>query len=323
MPPGQPFDDIRNLVASVPGADSGARRGLETILSDFSGPTAPIGRLQDTVSWLAEWQGKPRPSVDRPLIAVFVGTHGVQGISPGKDPVATAKARVASLTDGEAGVRGIAGALQAAFKVYEMGLEHPSADMTAEASLSERDCAAAIAFGMEVVAEGADIIAIGSAGFGAATAAAAIALGLYGGTEDYWAGGSDAGAERRIEAVGRATHFHRDALSEPLEVLRRFGGRDLAGIFGAILAARHQMIPVVLDGYVTCAAAAVLHKLNPDAIAHCLAGHLSAEPAHGALLERMGLKPLHNLEIGVGDGTGAAMALSTLRMGVGAVQSMS
>ena len=133
------------------------------------------------------------------------------------------------------------------------------ADMTKAESLSERDCAAAIAFGMEVVAEGADIIALGNAGFGSASAAAAIALGLFGGTAEYWAGGEGEAAQARIKLVSEGAKLHKDLLGDPLEVLRCFGGRDIAGMVGAILAARHQAIPVILDGYVVCAAAAVLH----------------------------------------------------------------
>jgi len=82
---------------------------------------------------------------------------------------------------------------------------------------------------------------------------------------------------------------------------------------GAILAARHQAIPVILDGYVVCAAAAVLHEIHPDAISHCMAGHVTAEPAHRALLERLGLTPMLDMGIGIGDGTGAAFALGALR----------
>jgi len=166
---------------------------------------------------------------------------------------------------------------------------------------------------MEVVAEGADIIALGNAGFGSATAAAGIAYGLYGGTAEYWAGGVGDAASARIEAVAAGASLHKELLSDPLEVLRCFGGRDIAGMVGAILAARHQAIPVILDGYVVCAAAAVLHKLNPDSIEHCMAGHVTAEPAHRALLDRMGLEPMLDMGIGIGDGTGAALALGTLR----------
>jgi len=313
MTSGRPFDDIRALIETMPQEDVAAGTGVHDIIADFGDNLKPLGRLTNPVAWLASWQERPVPSIDRPLIAVFAGSHGIAKQVFGEDVITAAQTRVKSLTEGTAGVRGIAASLQSAFKVYELGIEYPSADFTVEPSLSEKDCAAAIAFGMEVVAEGADIIALGNAGFGAATAAAGIARGLYGGTADYWAGGMGEAAKKRITAVETGANHHKDLLEDPLEVLRCFGGRDIAGMVGAILAARHQAIPIILDGYVVCAAAAILHKINPDAIAHCIAGHVSAEPAHEALLDRMDLHPMLNLRIGIGDGTGAAFALGALR----------
>lgn len=309
---GRPFDDIRALTDSMPQADEAARGEVDEIIESYGGHLSPLGNNADYAKWLAGWQGKA-PGVDRPLIAVFAGSHGVATPVFGDDVVSKAQSRVKSMTEGTAGVRGISTSLQAAFKVFELGIEYPSADFTAEPSLSEKDCAAAIAFGMEVVAEGADIIALGNAGFGSATAAAGIAYGLYGGTPEYWAGGEGEAAKSRISAVSAGASLHKELLSDPLEVLRCFGGRDIAGMVGAILAARHQAIPIILDGYVVCAAAAVLHEINPDSISHCMAGHVSSEPAHRALLERLGLTPMLDMGIGIGDGTGAAYALGQLR----------
>lgn len=306
----RPFDDIRDLIAKMPALDKGAVEAVRKTLSENKRALLPLGRTSSYLEWLAGWQGKS-PSIHRPLIAVFAGTHGVSAQIFDTDIVRGAQLRVKSMTEGAAGVRGIAASLESAFKVYELGLEYPCADFTQEASLSEKDCAAAMAFGMEVVAEGADIIALGNVGYGAATAAAGITLGLYGGAAEYWAGGVS--AKSRIEAVETGARLHKEQMGDPLEVLRCFGGRDIAGMVGAILAARHQSIPIILDGYVVCAAAAVLHKLNPDAVSHCMAGHVSTEPAHHALLDRLELVPLLDLGIGIGDGTGAGFALGTLR----------
>ena len=309
---GRPFDDIRNLVSTMPSPDAPAIDGVREIMSAKWDILRPLGKAASYLEWLAGWQGRA-PSIDRPLIAVFAGTHGVSSQVFDEDQISSAVARVKSLTEGAAGVRGIAASLGSAFKVYELGLEHPSEDFTQAPSLTEKDCAAAIAFGMEVVAEGADIIALGNAGYGAATAAAAITRGLYGGASEYWAGGNGPSAKARIAAVEAGARLHTDKLNDPLDVLRCFGGRDIAGMVGAILAARHQSIPVILDGYVVCSAAAVLHKLNPEAISHCIAGHVTTEPAHHALLDRIGLSPLLDLGIGIGDGTGAGFAMGTLR----------
>jgi len=308
---GQPFDDIRALIPSMPKMESLEDTDVSKDAVSLGRGLRPIGRMEGPLSIISAWQGASLPRLARPLIAVFAGTHGVASHLGYEDIIEASKVRVASLTEGKVAVRGIAGELGAAFKVYEFGIDYPSADFTDEASLSERDCAAAIAFGMEVVAEGADIIVLGAAGLGAATAAAAMNIALYGGAANYWAGGE--GAEARIKAVETAISTHSGKTTDPLEVLRIFGGREIAGLIGAILAARHQRIPILLDGYVSCAAAAILHAIDPSATDHCLASHLSAEPAHDALLSRLDLAPVVDLNVNIGDGTGGALALAVLK----------
>lgn len=317
-----PFDDFRNLISAMPGADESARSTLKTSIAERPGPTPVLGLCEDSMVWLAGWQGTDRPRINRPLVAVFAGTHGVSEMITGGEVVEPAKRRVNDLTQGPSSVRGMAASLNAAFKVYEMGLEYPVKNMTEDATLSEKECAAAMAFGMEVVAEGADIIVLGNAGYGSSVGAAAIAKGLYGGASDYWAGGDKATASKRIDAVEKATALHKNISGDPLTCLRCFGGRDIAGMVGAIIAARHQSIPVILDGFVVCAAAAVLHAVDPRATEHCIAGHLSSEPAHGALLDRLGLSALHELGVSMGDGTGAVYALGTLRLSTEALSSL-
>jgi len=319
----KPFDDIRNLVAGMPPSDLQSANAMRDALAPFQERLKTIGRLEPALVWLAGWQSRIDIAIDRPLIAVFAASQGVAQAMSGQDAGQGAKERVALMTEGPAGVRAIASVYGAAFKVFELGTEYPSADFSKQPSLSEKDCAAAIAFGMEVVAEGADMLVLGDCGFGSATAAAGIARGLYGGQSTYWSGGRTQAGTERIDAVREGAHLHAEFLSDPLEVLRRFGGRDIAGLVGAILAARHQRIPVLLDGFVVCAAAAVLHKIDPGAIDHCYAGHISAEPAHGALLDRLGLTPLLDLGIGVGDGTGAALAMGQLKAAAAAASLMS
>lgn len=319
----RPFDDILDLIETMPTLSEGKRHDLTKKMEEVCGHLSPLGRLCPDLANIAAWQDREVPSLSRPLIAVFAGTHGVSGGVFGSDIIEASKARVKSLTEGKAAVRGMAADLGAAYKVYEFGIEHPSANFTEEVSLSERDCAAAIAFGMEVVAEGADVIVLGNAGYGAATAGAAIAKALFGGASDYWAGGTEKGAQARIKAVEEGAKRHnREDTPSPLEILRDYGGRDIAGIVGAILAARHQRIPVILDGYVVCTAAAVLHRINPATLDHCIAAQVSIEPAHQALLDRLGLTPIVDLRINIGDGTGGAFALSVLKTAAAGLTSL-
>ncbi len=308
-----PLTDIKKLIDSAPAGDGDSADAVTGIFEEFPGPQPVLGSLQDQMVWLARWQKRHLPHISRPLIAVFAGTHGVAETFMDGDLKKIARQRVAGLTKHKAAIRGIAGQMNAAYKVYEMGVEHPVPNFQLSPTLSEAECAGAIAFGMEVVAEGADIIALGSAGTGSATAAAAIALGLYGGTADYWAGAHDHSADVRIKAVRDALSVHELSGADALTYLRYFGGRDIAGLVGAIVAARHQSIPIILDGFVVCIAAAIVHSINPSAIEHCRAGSLTSEPAHEALLDRIGLQPINNFGVSLGDGTGAALTLQLLQ----------
>ncbi len=311
-----PFDDIRNLANTVPGHNDETAQSVLQRLESHGKNLFPLGHMGASIAWLAGWQGRDIPQINKPLVAVFIGSHGVAQTVQGGDPVERTQSRLQELSTGKAAVRGLAAAQGAGFKVYNMGTEQPAHDMSVQASLSEHECAAALAFGMEVVAEGADLMVLGSAGLGSATAAAGIVRSLYGGEAKYWAGGDDEHAALRVAAVTKAASLHRDILGDPLQVLRCFGGRDIAGLVGALLAARHQKIPVLLDGFVVCAAAAIVHEMNPDGLAHCQAAHMSVEPAHGALLDRIEKTPLFELGIGIGDGSGATIALGALKAAV-------
>jgi nicotinate-nucleotide--dimethylbenzimidazole phosphoribosyltransferase len=173
---------------------------------------------------------------------------------------------------------------------------------------------------MEALAAQPDLLCLGEMGIGNTTVAAAIYHALFGGAPEDWVGRGtgvdDAGLQRKAAAVRAAVARHRDHLGDPLEVLRRLGGREIAAMAGAILAARLQRVPVVLDGFVVCSAAAVLHALDPSALDHCVAGHVSAENAHAEALRRLGKAPLLNLGMRLGEGTGAALAVGIVRAAV-------
>ncbi len=184
--------------------------------------------------------------------------------------------------------------------------------------MEEAACAATIGFGMEAIANGTDLLCLGEMGIGNTTPAAAIYAALYGGPVAPgwgWAPGwMKAGHARKVAAVAQALATHAGHLQDPLEVLRRLGGREIAAMAGAILAARVEKVPVILDGYVVTAAAAILHALRPDAIDHCLAGHVSAEGAHRAVLARLGLEPILDLGLRLGEGSGAAVAAGVVKV---------
>ncbi|MBC8239032.1 MAG: nicotinate-nucleotide--dimethylbenzimidazole phosphoribosyltransferase, partial [Alphaproteobacteria bacterium] len=165
-----------------------------------------------------------------------------------------------------------------------------------------------------------DLLCVGEMGIGNTTAAAAIAHALYHGTAADWTGPGTGvtgkGLDHKASVIAMAVEDHRGGMENGLEILRHLGGRELAAMAGAITAARLLQVPVLLDGYVATAAAACLAACNPGALDHCQAGHVSSEPGHQRLLDRLGMAPLLNLDMRLGEGSGAAVAIGIIRSAV-------
>jgi len=315
--PPPPFEGIRKLVADMPGPDERAMAAVNARDRRLTKPPGALGRLEEVDLWLAGWQHREHPRVERVVVAVFAGNHGVVAQGVAAYPQAVTKQMVANFRAGGAAINQLCKTFDLGLKVFELALDNPTGDITKGPALEETDCAATMAFGMEAIEGGVDLLCLGEMGIGNTTIAAAICHGLYGGAAEDWVGpgtGVDAeGLRRKADAVRRAVALHAPFLSDPLELLRRLGGRELAAIAGAIVAARHSNVPVLIDGYVATAAAAVLHAMSPSALDHCLAAHCSAEPAHRTLLAKIGKKPLLDLGMRLGEATGAALAAVLVR----------
>jgi nicotinate-nucleotide--dimethylbenzimidazole phosphoribosyltransferase len=314
---GAPFDDIRRLIAMMPGPDEAAVAAVRERDRRLTKPEGSLGRLEHFAEWLAAWQGKAMPAIDRPLVCVFAGSHGVAARGVSAFPSDVNRQMLENFAAGGAAINQICASLGLGFKVFDLALDMPTGDIVEEPAMDEKACVATMAFGMEAIAGGTDLLCVGELGIGNTTIAAAIYTALFGGPAERWVGRGtgvdEEGLARKIAAVEAAVERHRHHLNDPLEVLARLGGRDVAAIAGAILAARLQRIPVILDGYVTTAAAAVLHAIHPAAIDHCIAGHVSAEGAHQEVLERLGKIPILALGMRLGEGTGAALAAGIVK----------
>ena len=251
-------------------------------------PAGSLGRLEELVEFLARWQGRAEPTLDNPMVAIFAANHGVtdQGVSA--FPREVTAQMVANFTAGGAAISQICALHELNLRVFELALELPTGDITQAPAMDDKMCAATIAYGMEAVAGKPDLLCIGEMGIGNTTVAAAVYAALYGGSGAMWVGRGtgvdDAGLERKASAVDRALAHHRETLTDPLAILARLGGREIAAMLGALIAARQQKVPVIVDGFVATAAAAVAHAVNPAAIDHCLFAHVSAESAHARAL---------------------------------------
>jgi nicotinate-nucleotide--dimethylbenzimidazole phosphoribosyltransferase len=311
------FSGLRAVCLDLPSGHPAASAAVAQREATLTKPPKSLGRLEDLVAWLAHWQGHAPPRLDHVEILVFAGNHGVTAQGVSAYPAEVTAQMVANFAAGGAAINQLARAAGAKLRVIPLALDRPTADFTQQPALSESEFVTAVAAGYEAVSPDCDLICLGEMGIGNTTAAAAIAAALFGGGGERWAGrgtGVDEdGLSRKRAVIDRALARHVGTLYDPLAVAAALGGRELAAILGACLAARRKNIPVLLDGFVCTAAVAPLLKLRADTLAHAQAAHVSAEAGHRLLLDEMGLKPLVDLNMRLGEASGAAVALQILR----------
>jgi nicotinate-nucleotide--dimethylbenzimidazole phosphoribosyltransferase len=311
------FAELAVACADAPGGDAAAAAAVAAREATLTKPAGSLGRLEETVAWLARWQGRSPPHLERVDILVFAGNHGVTAQGVSAYPSAVTAQMVANFAAGGAAINQLACMADARLRVLPLSLDAPTADFTAAPAMTEQAFLAAVEAGFDAVTSGADLVCVGEMGIGNTTAAAALTAALFGGGGERWAGRGtgvdDAGLARKGTVIDRALARHAAALADPLACAATFGGRELAAILGATVAARHRRIPVLLDGFVSTAAAAPLAKLHSGALDHAMAAHVSAEAGHRLLLKELNLRPLLDLDMRLGEASGAAVAVLLLR----------
>ncbi len=313
--PFQSLADVRTMLATLPAPDAAAIAAAEARNGQLTKPPGALGRLEKLAIWMAGWQGTDKPTAEKPQIAIFAGNHGVTAKGVSAFPAEVTAQMVANFAHGGAAINQLARAFGAKLDVHALDLDQPTADFTESPAMTEAEVVDALRRGYEAVNLEADLFVAGEMGIGNTTSAAAVATALFGGVG--WAGRGtgvdDAGLRRKESAVAAGVELHKALLADPLQVLRCLGGREIAAMAGAILGARMARVPVILDGFIACAAAAVLEKAAPGALDHCVAGHQSAEGAHARLLEKLGKEPLLSLGLRLGEGSGAALAIGVVQ----------
>ncbi len=317
------------LLTDLPGPDEAARGAVRERAEHVLRPAGALARLDDVAVWLAGWQRTSRPRVQHPAATIFVADHGVAQAGVSAYPPEVTKDMLEALRQGVATATALCAALGVRVEAVDVGVGAPTGDIRLEPALDQERFAACVAAGREAVGRaaegGADLMVFGEMGIGNTTVAAALCLALFGGSAAGWTGrgtGLDPdGMGRKVAAVQEAADRVAGAapLAAPLEALRQVGGAELVALAAAVLEARRRSIPVILDGFVVGAAVAPLEVEHPGALDHCVAGHRSAEPGHALLLKRLGLSPLIDLELRLGEGSGALFALPIVRLAAVAV----
>lgn len=313
------FDEMRRILRELPGPDQEAQTAVVRRQTELTKPPGSLGRLEEIAEWLAAWQGRASPRVERPRIAVFAGTHGVAARGVSAYPSEVTGQMVKNFLSGGAAINQLAGSIDADLRIYELDLEHPTEDLSRGPAMSEARTANAMAYGMMAAEPGIDVLCLGEMGIANTTTAATLSAALFGGSGADWAGPGTGvqgkALAHKIAVVDEALAHHRALINQrdPLALLAAVGGEELAAIAGAVLAARMGRIPVLLDGYACTAAAAVLHAIDRRALDHCLVAHRSAEPGHTRLLEAIGQRPLLDFGMRLGEASAAALAVPLLK----------
>ena len=315
-----PFDRFRTLMTQLPVADEEAAGRARSRDAELTKPPGALGRLEELAIWASAWQGRHPPTADTIQVLVFAGNHGVTAKGVSAFPADVTVQMVANFEHGGAAINQLCAAAGATLEVHALDLDRPTADISEGPAMSAEECAEAVAFGLEKVEASADLLCVGEMGIGNTTAAAAVCCALFGGEAANWAGPGtgldEPGVARKAEVIATALERHRPDMGDGFDVLRRLGGRELAAMAGAVLGARMRRVPVFLDGFVSCAAAAPLAFLAPGALDHCQVAHRSAEPAHGRLVEMLGKEALLDLGMRLGEASGAALAVAVFKAAI-------
>ena len=270
-------------------------------------PSGALAWLDELAEWIAGWHRTDRPRVERPVGLIFAADHGVAAAEAvSAYPVDVTAAMFDAYRHGRSTINAFARQVGATVVAVDVGIGKPTNDIRFEAALDpdrfDETVDAAVA---AVDRLDGDLLVVGEMGIGNTTPSAAISAALAGGETAAWVGRGtgvdDAGLARKRVAVQQAVR-RIAGVTDPIEVLREVGGAELVAIAAAVVAARHRSLPVVLDGYVVTSSVLPLVMIDPSALDHCIVGHCSAEPGHRRLLEKIGKRPLLDLDMRLGEG---------------------
>ena len=310
---------LHDQLANLPAADETARAAVHDRAADILRPSGALAWLDEIAAWVAGWQRTDLPAVRRPAGLIFAADHGVAAATKvSAYPTGVTEAMLAAYREGRSTINAFARIAGAEVTAIDVGVGHPTGDIRFESALTERRFELVVQTAIDAVgAIDCDLLVLGEMGIGNTTPSAAIAAALAGGETAAWVGRGtgvdDEGLARKRAAVQESVR-RIAGITDPIEILREVGGAELVAVAAATIAARHRSIPVVLDGYVVTAAVLPLFSADPTALDHCTVGHCSAEPGHRRLLERLGKRPLLDLDMRLGEGSGAMAAVPLIAM---------
>ena len=327
--------DIREIVKSIRPLDSTCQEKARKRQDQLTKPIGSLGRLEDLSVQLAGIYRTDRPMVRKKVIFTMAADHGItaEGVSAYPSDVTTQM--VLNFANGGAAINVLGRHVGAQVITVDMGvatdMEWPKSvvsrkvrkgtrNMARESAMTIEEATTAIIKGVELchdaISAGADLIGIGDMGIGNSTSASALTSVFTGITASEVTGRGtgldDEGLEKKIKTIEKIIRFHNLDSKNPIDVLSKIGGLEIAGMTGVILGAASTSVPVVLDGFIASSSALVAAKIAPASLAYMIPSHRSVEVGHIAILTHLGLDPILDLRMRLGEGTGAALAMNII-----------
>lgn len=326
------MNKLNKIIESIDGLDLKSMRLAHERQDQLTKPKGSLGVLEELSIKLAGIQGKPLPEISRKVIIVMAGDHGVADEGVSAFPQEVTPQMVANFAAGGAGINVLARHAGAEVRIVDMGVACPidipgvidkkirpgTANMAVGPAMTRDQAVACIEAGIEVaeeaIADGADLLGTGDMGIANTTASSAILTVFSGAELEHSVGrGTGIGADaldKKREVIRRAIKVNQPDKRDGLDVLAKVGGLEIGGLAGVILAAAANRVPVIIDGFISSAAALIAASLCPESRSYMIASHVSVEPGHKLMLDQLALKPMLFMNMRLGEGTGAALASS-------------
>jgi nicotinate-nucleotide--dimethylbenzimidazole phosphoribosyltransferase len=337
--------ELKQVCASIVAVDQQIAEQTQRLLDDKTKPRKSLGRLEEVACQVAAVQGTTSPRIAGKAIVVMAADHGVAQGGVSAYPQEVTAQMLLNFASGGAAINVLARQAGARLVVVDMGVkaplaEHPeirrvridagTRDFREGPAMTREQAVAAVEAGMQIAAElaasGVDLIGIGDMGIGNTTASSALAaVFTRSSAEEVTGRGTgvdEAGLVRKLRAIERALEVNEPDARDPLGVLSKLGGFEIAGLCGVVLGAAAARVTVVLDGFIAGAAALVAVRLVPEAAEYLIASHRSVEPGHRRVLSVLGARPLLDLDLRLGEGTGAALAMSLVEAALAVLHEM-
>ncbi|MAJ34565.1 MAG: nicotinate-nucleotide--dimethylbenzimidazole phosphoribosyltransferase [Candidatus Puniceispirillum sp. TMED52] len=311
------IDRVSTYIAQMPLTDINMVEAAELRQGQLTKPPGSLGRLEQIAIWLAGWQEQEKPEINAPACLIFAGNHGITNKGVSAFPSEVTEQMVLNFQHGGAAINQLCKTAGASLNVFSLSLDKPTADFSEQPAMSIDDTLAAMQIGADAIPDNADLILPGEMGIGNTSSAAALSHLVFGDQPATWTGRGTGLDDDRLahktaiikQAVARIGDRPLDAVT----MLSELGGRELAAIAGCVLAARLRRIPVLLDGFISTAACLPLWAANEHALDHCQISHYSKEPGHRHVINALGKPAILDLDLRLGEASGAAIALMIVK----------